>query len=67
MYKAKNNIDDNEYAVKKIMLDPKEIKNKVESSLQRVIREARHLAKISHPNIIRYYNCWFESEYKEEY
>ena len=60
MYKCKNYIDDQFYAVKKITLRIKDIKNSFQKELDRVLQEAKFLAKVNHPNLVRYYNSWFE-------
>ena len=58
VYKEHNNIDDQEYAIKKININiddytlPKDI-----------LWEARILAKMSyHPNIVRYYHSWLDTD-----
>ena len=60
VFKVKNKLDDNLYAVKKIQLRIKDIKNDINAELERVLREAKFLAKVFHPNVIRYYNSWIE-------
>ena len=60
VFKVKNKLDDNFYAVKKIQLRIKDIKNDINAELERVLREAKFLAKVFHPNVIRYYNSWIE-------
>lgn len=66
VFKVKNKLDDNFYAVKKIQLRIKDIKNDVNSELERVLREAKFLAKVFHPNVIRYYNSWIELKFDEK-
>lgn len=60
-------MDDNFYAVKKIQLKIKNQKRDINSELERVLREARFLANIFHPNILRYYNCWIEMKMYENF
>ncbi|XP_071513696.1 eukaryotic translation initiation factor 2-alpha kinase-like [Panulirus ornatus] len=55
VFQVRNKLDENEYAVKRISLPSKK------SSAERVKREVRALAKLNHPNIVRYYNSWLES------
>lgn len=50
VFEAKNKLDENRYAVKRITLPNKE------SSRQRVLREARTLASCEHHNIVRYFH-----------
>jgi translation initiation factor 2-alpha kinase 1 len=64
---VKNKLDDNFYAVKKIQLKIKNQKRDINSELERVLREARFLANIFHPNILRYYNCWIELKMYENF
>ena len=53
VYKFENVIDDNTYAIKKIG-----IKNL--NKIDLFLNEVRILSKLNHPNILRYYNCWFD-------
>ncbi|KAK4315615.1 hypothetical protein Pmani_013179 [Petrolisthes manimaculis] len=55
VFHVRNKLDENEYAVKRIILPAKE------KSAERVKREVRALAKLNHTNIVRYYNSWIES------
>lgn len=52
---VRNKLDENEYAVKRIILPTKK------ASAERVKREVRALAKLNHTNIVRYYNSWLET------
>lgn len=60
MYKCRNKYDENLYAIKKIKLQMKDIKHNFEEEIEKVLTEAKFLAQIDHPNVIRYYNCWLE-------
>ena len=53
IYKAYYPLDENTYAIKKIGYD--------NISFQ-LLQEARSLAKLNHPNIVRYFNSWLESK-----
>ncbi|XP_017082189.1 eukaryotic translation initiation factor 2-alpha kinase isoform X2 [Drosophila eugracilis] len=55
VFEAKNKLDENRYAIKRITLPYKE------SSRQRVLREARTLASCEHHNIVRYFHSWTET------
>jgi serine/threonine protein kinase len=60
VYKVSNLLDKNTYALKKIELKAKDIKDSLDRNIERVQREARYLARLSHPKIIRYFNSWVE-------
>eukprot|EP00095_Tigriopus_kingsejongensis_P010151 maker-scaffold575_size133042-snap-gene-0.27 protein:Tk10151 transcript:maker-scaffold575_size133042-snap-gene-0.27-mRNA-1 annotation:"eukaryotic translation initiation factor 2-alpha kinase isoform x1" len=55
VFEAKNKLDDNRYAVKRIRLP------KSDQAKKKVMREVKFLAKLDHRNIVRYYNTWIES------
>lgn len=55
VFEAKNKLDDNKYAVKRIRLP------KSDHAKKKVMREVKFLAKLEHRNIVRYYNTWLES------
>ena len=55
VYKAFNKLDRSLYAIKKI-----KIKKLNDEGSNYYLNEARHLAKLTHPNIVRYYNTWIE-------
>nr|XP_047139255.1 eIF-2-alpha kinase GCN2-like isoform X2 [Hydra vulgaris] len=55
--KARNKLDSNFYAVKRIPLNPKS------SHLnKRITREVKLLSRLNHENVVRYYNSWIEAE-----
>ncbi|KRX03702.1 Protein kinase-like domain [Pseudocohnilembus persalinus] len=64
--KVQNTLDNQIYAVKKIKVRIKDIKQNLEKELAKILQEARNLAKMNHPNIIRYYNSWLEVEEKKQ-
>lgn len=66
VYKAKHCFDDQVYAVKTVKVRMREGKSKANfaSDLYRVMDEAKFLAKLSHQNILRYYNSWLEGTVK---
>ncbi|OUM65729.1 hypothetical protein PIROE2DRAFT_29232, partial [Piromyces sp. E2] len=63
VYKARNRLDGQLYAIKKIKLQskPKEFTEDL-----RIVREVKTFARISnHPNIVRYHASWIEVEEKK--
>ena len=68
VYKARHCFDDQTYAVKEVKVRMKEGKSKTTfaSDLHRVMDEAKFLAKLNHPNILRYYNSWLEGTTKSK-
>jgi serine/threonine protein kinase len=55
VFECRNKNDDCHYAIKRIPVANRD------NARQRVIREAKSLAKLDHPHIVRYYQCWFET------
>ncbi len=63
VYHVKNFVDNQDYAVKKIPLEPKGIKQWQTSETKEVealLMEIRTLARLEHTNIVRYYSAWIE-------
>lgn len=63
VYHAQNHIDGQSYAVKKIPLK----QNRLEqlqfgghNQLEAIMKEIRTLARLEHPNVVRYYGAWVE-------
>uniref|UniRef100_A0A183E1A8 Protein kinase domain-containing protein n=1 Tax=Gongylonema pulchrum TaxID=637853 RepID=A0A183E1A8_9BILA len=54
---AKNKLDGNDYAIKRIPLDPKD-----ERFSRKVTREAKLFSKLNHPNVVRYYSAWIDHQ-----
>ncbi|CAO3651810.1 unnamed protein product [Cunninghamella echinulata] len=73
-YKVKNKLDGIDYAIKKVPLGPDlEIQQQQQRNglnhhhntthpYKKIFREIKHLARLEHPNVIRYYASWLEYE-----
>lgn len=57
VYRARNIIDDNEYAIKKIYF-----KNSTPEFCEKVLRETRVFSSLNHENIVNYHSSWLEFE-----
>ncbi|KAL4441778.1 hypothetical protein ABPG74_008775 [Tetrahymena malaccensis] len=66
VYRVVHKIDDTEYAVKQIHLKIKDIKEDLQKHYEKLIREARYLAQVNHPNVIRYFHSWIEVTEKKK-
>ena len=55
VFKVKNNLDSQIYAIKRIKLDQK---NK--QLTRKLRREVELLSRLNHENVVRYYNSWIE-------
>ena len=58
VYKVYNRLDDNFYAIKKIGV------NNISAT---IVEEVRSMAKLNHPNIVRYHMSWIESNKQTSY
>ncbi|ORZ38736.1 kinase-like domain-containing protein [Catenaria anguillulae PL171] len=55
VWHVRHRLDGREYAIKKVMLEnPKDF--------DRVLREVKVLARMDHPNIVRYHSAWLEHD-----
>lgn len=54
VYRARNRIDDRDYAVKRVHL------GHTRRSHVKVFREIKTLARLEHPNVVRYFSSWLE-------
>lgn len=61
VYKVTNKLDDMSYALKKIKIITKEDTNSSEE-IDKVLKEAKTLSTLNHPNIVRYYGSWTETK-----
>ncbi|KAJ3413257.1 Eukaryotic translation initiation factor 2-alpha kinase [Chytridiales sp. JEL 0842] len=52
---VKNRLDGVRYAVKRIRLG-----RSGEGGLEKILREVKVQARLTHVNVVRYYSCWFE-------
>lgn len=63
VYHVRHRLDNQVYAVKKVPLGAARlhrIQKRGEAEVHEVLRELRTLAKLDHPNVVRYYNGWIE-------
>ena len=58
VFLAKNRLDNQNYAIKKIIFN--ENNNQCRRQAQCALREVRVLASLSHPNIVQYHCAWLE-------
>jgi len=63
VFKVYHKIDSIIYAIKKIKIRNSDLKN---NNLEKILNEVKCIAKMNHPNIIRYYNSWIEYDYNSE-
>lgn len=59
VYKARNRLDNNEYAVKKVVFP----KNFTQNKIAKIMREVTLLAKLRHDNVVGYHSAWLECGY----
>ena len=53
--RVRNKLDDQEYAIKRIRLNPAD-----KGTNRKIMREVKLLSKLNHENVVRYYNSWQE-------
>lgn len=54
VFRVRNQVDGNEYAIKKVRIR--------EAKMYHVLEEVGIISKLDHPNVIRYYTSWFEED-----
>ncbi|KAI8072412.1 kinase-like domain-containing protein [Gongronella butleri] len=59
-HRARNNLDGIDYAVKKVKLGPD--LHQGNTPYKKIFREIKHLARLEHENVVRYYGSWLEYE-----
>jgi hypothetical protein len=62
VHQARNHIDGMSYAVKKIRINANLDVNNITN--HKYLREVRAMARLNHPNLVRYYYAWVELEQK---
>jgi len=71
VFQCRNNLDEREYAIKKIKIisqisNDGTVTKRYSQKLHRVLREVKSLALLDHPNIVRYYTAWLEVDQNED-
>ncbi len=62
VYKAKYNLDDAEYAIKKIVICSAQLQKLLKNGqLKNLLKEVTTLARLNHCHVARYYHCWVET------
>ena len=56
MFKVKNKLDEQQYAVKRIRLNPDD----EDATQEEIEKEVKVLSKLKHDNVVRYFNSWPE-------
>lgn len=60
-WRARNKLDDIEYAIKKIRLANNQ------EGYDKIFREIKNLARLEHHNVVRYYSSWLEYASQQEH
>ncbi|VVU94963.1 Protein kinase domain [seawater metagenome] len=63
VYKVYHKMDSTIYALKKIPVKNCDTQS---TNLEKTLMEVRCIAKLNHPNVIRYYNSWIEYDFQDE-
>ncbi|KAI8143516.1 kinase-like domain-containing protein [Fennellomyces sp. T-0311] len=59
VWRARNKLDGIDYAVKKIRLG-RNLDTDRQMPYEKIFREIKHLARLEHKNVVRYYSSWLE-------
>lgn len=62
MHRVRHLIDQRIYAAKIVKIKPSFNQEDTEERLYRILSEAKTLALLSHPNILKFHSCWMELE-----
>ncbi|TKA33587.1 hypothetical protein B0A50_00423 [Salinomyces thailandicus] len=63
VYRVKHKLDDIQYAIKVVPISPARmarIRSRGQAELDEILLEIRTLARLDHPNIVRYFGGWIE-------
>lgn len=60
VWRARNKLDGIDYAIKKIRLGKDLDTMDHENPYEKIFREIKHLARLEHRNVVRYYSSWLE-------
>ncbi len=61
VFEARHRVAQQNYAIKRVLVKPTSSRDSLEQCKQRLLREVKAIARLEHPNIIRYYQAWFEA------
>lgn len=59
VWRARNKLDGIEYAIKKVRLG-RDLDTSCAAPYEKIFREIKHLARLEHRNVVRYYASWLE-------
>jgi translation initiation factor 2-alpha kinase 3 len=66
VYRVRNHLDNQEYAVKKVILASQRLrKSQEKEQIDALLAELRTLAQLNHTNVVRYYHGWLETHTKK--
>ncbi|KAM3086271.1 hypothetical protein ACMFMG_000408 [Clarireedia jacksonii] len=57
VYRVRNKVDEQEYAIKKVIITPEQLRT---LDTEALLSEVKALAQHRHPNVVNYYGCWIE-------
>ncbi|KAI8367595.1 kinase-like domain-containing protein [Radiomyces spectabilis] len=65
-WRCRNKLDGIEYAIKKVRLGKDLEDGEHSNPYEKIFREIKHLARLEHHNVIRYYSSWLEYDVQSE-